>query len=250
MHGHVHFFRNFAFFMDYSLTYIYHSCFLLECSKFLLVFDYWRDRPDGFLRQRVAESEVPVYAFVSHFHEDHFNPEILSLSNRVGEPLRCLLSYDVVKKRRIPPEKAVAVLRPEVAVETPFFRLQPFRSTDVGVSAAVSLPDGTVLFHAGDLNNWYFPEQPSQMRVSLRGMEGLFLSVIRSVKGCFPKIDHLMFPVDPRLGAETLRGAVQLLERIPVRHFYPMHFWERAVELKSLLEELSTRFPGTEFHDC
>ena len=213
-----------------------------------MVFDYWRDRPDGFLRQRVAEADVPVYAFVSHFHEDHSNLEILTWKNHNGEPLRCFLSYDVVKKRRVPPEKAAAVLRPDMAVETPFFHLLPFRSTDVGVSVAVSLPDGTVIFHAGDLNNWYFPEQPMQMRVSLREMEGLYMSVLRSVKAAYSRLDHLMFPIDPRLGQETLRGAVQLLERIPVRNFHPMHFWDRAGELESLLDELSARFPETLFH--
>ena len=232
----------------FSLTYIAHSCFLLETPLFRLLFDYWHDRSDGLLQRRLALSGTPVYVVASHFHEDHFNPEILSWGADRPLPLHFLLSYDVVKKRRVPKDVPEAVLRPGVAVETPFFRLLPFRSTDVGVSVAVTLPDGTTFFHAGDLNNWFFPEQPAQMRVSLREMEGLYLSVIRSVKDAFPHIDHLMFPVDPRLGAETLRGVVQLLERIPVRHFYPMHFWERAEELNACLETLSLRFPETCFH--
>ena len=232
----------------FLLTYIAHSCFLIETAGFRLLSDYWHDRPDGLLQERLALFQTPVYVLASHFHEDHFNPEILSWGEERSLPMHFLLSYDVVKKRRVPKELVEAVLRPGVAVETPFFRLLPFRSTDVGVSVAVTLPDGTTFFHAGDLNNWYFPEQPSQMRVPLREMEGLFLSVVRELRNSFTCIDHLMFPVDPRLGGETLRGAFQLLERIPVRHFYPMHFWDRTEELSVCLEKLAARFPDTIFH--
>ena len=33
-----------------------------------------------------------------------------------------------------------------------------------------------------------------------------------------------MFPVDPRLGQEMMRGALQLLNSIEVKHFHPMHY--------------------------
>ena len=234
--------------MEPVLTHIAHSCFLLESPSLMVVFDYWRDCPDNFLKKCLEQAQVPCYVVASHFHDDHFNPEIFSWKNGEGRAPKYLLSYDTVKKRRVPPDVPDAVLRPGIPYETEGFRLLPFRSTDVGISTAIELSDGTVFFHAGDLNNWYFPDDPGHMRVSLREMEGLYLSVIRSVKESFPRIDHLMFPVDPRLGAETLRGAVQLLERIQVRHFYPMHFWGMMDELYSCLDILSSRFPQTHFH--
>jgi L-ascorbate metabolism protein UlaG (beta-lactamase superfamily) len=39
-----------------------------------------------------------------------------------------------------------------------------------------------------------------------------------------PLIDMAMFPVDPRLGKDYMRGAEQLIDYISVKNFAPMHF--------------------------
>ena len=48
---------------------------------------------------------------------------------------------------------------------------------------------------------------------------------------CWPKkTDHLhvaMFPIDPRLGKEYMRGAKQFVSRIHTAYFFPMHFGEQ-----------------------
>lgn len=230
------------------VIYIYHSCFLVETPAFLMVFDYWKDRPDGWLHKHLSETDKPVYACVSHFHEDHCNPELLSWPNRCRELPKALVSYDVVKKRRLPPGLPLAVLRPGMAYECPGFRLLAFPSTDMGVSFALSLPDGNCVFHAGDLNNWYFPGDEANMRISLKDMEGRFLAVVRSVQSAFSRISHLMFPVDPRLGGECTRGAAQFLARVAVDHFHPMHGWGQPQAVAGALAALSRRFPETCFH--
>ena len=53
-----------------TLTYIFHSGFVLETEQSILVFDYWMD-PCGVM-DGVLLSEKPLYVFSSHFHEDHF----------------------------------------------------------------------------------------------------------------------------------------------------------------------------------
>ena len=59
---------------------------------------------------------------------------------------------------------------------------------------------------------------------SLDQMEKLFLSTLREIKKDFPRLDHAMFPVDPRLEQEMLRGMFQLLKTIEVGQLHPMHF--------------------------
>lgn len=77
-----------------QLTYIFHSGFVFETDQCILVFDYWMD-PAGVL-PRYLESSKPMYVFASHFHEDHFTPEILTWRER-KDNIRYLLSKDILR---------------------------------------------------------------------------------------------------------------------------------------------------------
>ena len=216
------------------LHYIHHSCFVYSDADLLIIYDYWRD-PDGLLPKFLEEAErdeKAVYFIVSHFHEDHFNPDVVQwCAESKGERWHLLPSYDTVRRRCIDKTLPLAVLRFGETVHTPHFTLQAYRSTDVGVSTVVTLSNGTTLYHAGDCNNWYFPlpsdnedEMSSHVKVTPDQMEKLFLSILRDLRTDHPSLDHAMFPVDPRLGQEMLRGPLQLLKAIQVRHFHPMHY--------------------------
>ena len=185
-----------------QLHFIHHSCFAAEEDDCLMVFDYWQD-PGGRLAALLeAAAGKTVYFIVSHFHQDHFNADIPGWC--ASHPDWHLLpSYDTVRRRRIDKSLPLAVLRFGESVETPHFHLDAYRSTDVGVSTVLTLRDGTTLFHAGDCNNWRFPPD---------------------IKRDHPHIDHAMFPVDPRLGQEMLRGPLQLLRAIDIVHLHPMHY--------------------------
>ena len=211
-----------------QLHYIHHSCFAAEEEDCLIVFDYWLD-PDGLLHRLLdnAHSKA-VYFIISHFHQDHYNPDIPQWS--ADNPNWHLLpSYDTVRRRRIDKSLPLAILRFGEEVSTPHFHLKAYRSTDVGVCTVITLRNGTTLFHAGDCNNWYFPPaaDPSdidRVKVTDDQMEKLFLSILRDIRHDYPSIDHAMFPVDPRLGQEMLRGPFQLLNAIHIGHLHPMHY--------------------------
>ncbi len=226
------------------LFYIFHSCFAWKDDSVLIVFDYWKDHADGRLQRMVDErGSRQLYFVVSHFHEDHFNPDILSV-----EGARLLLSYDTVRRRRIDKSRLSAVLHRAECYEDEWLRVVACPSTDVGVSTVVTLQDGTVLYHAGDNNNWYFSESSEQIRCALRDMEGRFLSSLRDVKRAAPAgVDYAMFPVDPRLGSDTLRGVNQFLHQIPTRNFCPMHCWQREKEVNLMVQPLKASFPNVEF---
>ncbi len=228
-----------------KVHYIYHSCFAVETVDTLLIFDYSQDSADGRL-ERLMEScwYKQRYFIVSHFHEDHFSPDIMKYMGA-----RKLISYDTSKRRRIKPYQVTAVLRPGDTYEDEHLKMMAIRSTDVGISSLVWLPDGTTLYHAGDNNNWYFAETPEEhIRCSVDEMEGLFRSTLREIKMLTPCVDHVMFPIDPRLGSEMMRGACQWLQLIHTRHFYPMHCWDRWDEVGEGVEQLKELFPQTTFH--
>lgn len=219
-----------------DLHYIYHSCFVLSEDDLLIVYDFWRD-PNRLLTKFLEEAvqkQKAVYFVISHFHEDHFNPDIVQwCADRASDGWYLLPSYDTVRRRRIEKSLPLAILRFGETVQTPHFTLQAYRSTDVGISTVVTLRDGTTLLHAGDCNNWYFPQSDvvdettmgSHVKVTPDQMEKLFLSILCDIRNDHAQLDHAMFPVDPRLGQEMLRGPLQFLKAIKVSHFHPMHYW-------------------------
>ena len=54
--------------------------------------------------------------------------------------------------------------------------------------------------------------------------EGLFAGAFPAA--AYPHFDAAMFPIDPRLGKDYMRGAQQFIDAIEVDHFIPMHFGE------------------------
>jgi hypothetical protein len=257
-----------------TIHHIFHSCFVAESATAVVVYDYWRDRNDRRLHRLLAETDKQVYFVVSHFHPDHYNPNILRGTLSSAEtPLRdskdsmggnnfvfrkeplYLLSYDVVKHRHVDKDIPAAILRPGHGYDDNNLSLMAYRSTDIGVSTCTILHEGgehTTIFHCGDLNNWYFSDEEEEdtgkLKVSRAQMEGLFLAIVREVKAAYPSLNHLMFPVDPRLGKDMLRGASQWLQKIPVDNFYPMHYWNLYPAMQKGLEQLASQFPNTCFH--
>ena len=115
-------------------------------------------------------------------------------------------------------------------------------STDVGVSFLVEL-NGLRIFHAGDLNNWHWEEESTPEEIAQ--MEGDFKKELNDLAQLAPRLDLAMFPVDPRMGGDFMRGARQFLDRIPTSCFVPMHFWaqpQKVAPFKPYAESKKTRF--------
>lgn len=231
-----------------TVKYIYHSCFVLESDDVVVVFDYWKD-PLGYLHDILANTQKQVYVFVSHFHEDHYNPEILRWGHgdeRITVQPRLMLSYDTVRKRRVQRTLVRDIMNPEKFYEDEYIRAIYYRSTDIGVAVALTFSDGSTAFHAGDLNNWYFTEG-DHLKVSLDEMEGMYMSVVRSVRANIEHFTHVMLPIDPRLESNMLRSSMQWLNKIYTDNFYPMHFWHRYSLMAESLTEMQHLFSDTTF---
>lgn len=212
-----------------KLTYIYHSCFVLETERCLLLFDYYKDTKGkaGYVHDVVLRQPKPLYILSSHFHPDHFSREIFQWKEQ-KENIVYLLSQDILKRKRAQREDAIFLKKGETYADANVC-VRAFGSTDVGVSFLVEC-EGKRIFHAGDLNNWHWKDESTEQEV--RKAEGDYLHELKELKAVCPHVDLAMFPVDPRIGTDFARGAEQLLTAVQVDCFVPMHFWERPDEVK------------------
>ena len=61
-----------------KITYINHSGFLVETRDCYYIFDYFKGDLPYF------DKKKEVIVFCSHFHEDHFNPQIFGILDDMG----------------------------------------------------------------------------------------------------------------------------------------------------------------------
>ena len=221
-----------------TITFIAHSGFLVEWEHFYTLFDYWK----GELPE--LDASRPLLVFASHSHEDHFDPRIFALLERY--PLtRYYLSHDIrltARRRealgvsdeafaRVTSLRSNTVYATETADET--LTIRTIASTDEGCAFLLSA-EGRLVYHAGDNNWWHWESEGRQYCANMaaayrRSIDRLSEAVADEARDCGmePVIDAAMVPVDPRLKDAYGMGAEYLLERIAVRHLFPMHLWEK-----------------------
>lgn len=224
-----------------KLTYIFHSCFMLETKQCVLIFDYWKDSPEGDVKKMLEHTGKRVYFMASHFHEDHFNPEIIAMNVQNGDK-RIILSRDIIRRHRAKETDADVIMRKGDVYNDEYIKIKAFGSTDAGVSFMLET-DGKKIFHAGDLNNWHWEDESTPQEV--KKMEGDFKAVLRDIKAEYPTVNLAMFPVDPRLGTDFARGARQWLQTIKTTYLAPMHFppaREKAMTFGKEAEMCGTKF--------
>lgn len=206
-----------------KVTYLDHSGFAVTTPQAVMVFDYYKD-PDRKLEKVLRESpEADVLFFVSHHHPDHFNASIFELAQ--DRKRTYILANDIFSK--LVPDKGLSVawMSPgDIIDQIPGTqKVQAFKSTDAGVAYAITLPDGKVIFHAGDLNDWHWSEQSTPAEV--RDARAYFEKIVNRVAEEYPEMYVAMFPVDARMGADFAKGAKIFLQKVKVDNFFPMHFW-------------------------
>lgn len=212
-----------------TLTYIFHSGFVLETDRCILVFDYWMD--PARVMQRFEGCKKHTYVLASHFHEDHFTTEIFKWRD---DRHTYILSKDILKHRRATKEEADVWLAKGGSWEDENIKVTATGSNDSGVSWIVEV-DGKRIFHAGDLCNWYarfLAEEnvPDAIMSTEFGMinpvaeEKLYLGELKDIRKIADSFDLVMFPVDGRIGNGYTLGARQFVDRFKVGLFVPMHF--------------------------
>ena len=194
-----------------SVIFTGHSGFLVDTGSHFLLFDLYKDAAG------VLEGGLPRggdgAVFISHSHRDHFNPAVLGL----GIPGKTIFVADAgvkVKQTGCEVHKVV----PYKSVDLGWGKVRTFGSTDEGCSFLVEA-DGWSIFHAGDLNDWYWRDESTPEE--LENDEGRFLKELERISGS--AVDAAFFPVDQRLGSDANRGAMHFARSVKPRWLIPMH---------------------------
>ncbi|WAW14147.1 MBL fold metallo-hydrolase [Peptostreptococcus equinus] len=197
-----------------KLTYIYHSCFLLEFEDRYLLFDYYKkDLPKMNLKKK-------LYVFSSHVHKDHFNKNIFNIFNKHMD-VEYILSDDI-QYRDYPKYKRVHYVSPNSKYKIGDMDMQTLTSTDEGVAFLINV-NGKSIYYAGDLNWWTWDGFESEKEYE--DMTNRFKHEIDKIKGL--EFDLAMVPLDPRQGDRYDWGMKYFLENTKTKNIAPMHCWDK-----------------------
>lgn len=189
-----------------NITYITHSCFLVELDRCYLLFDYYRGKLPK------LKEDKPLYVFASHVHADHYSNRIFKLKHT---QTTWMLSSDIV------------IAHPHIQVEAgqcytvDDLKLRTLASTDAGVAFLVSV-QGSCIYHAGDLNWWDWGDEDSPQESA--EMKERYFRELQSIQGMH--FDVAFVPVDPRLKERALKGVRAFLQYASCDVLIPMHFWK------------------------
>lgn len=207
-----------------KITYIHHSGVSVETERAVLLFDYFKGRLPAF------GEDKPLFVFASHFHQDHYSPVIFDLF-RGRDNVRYILSDDI-KGRNIPEgmEEKICFVRPWETVRLKdgegegagVLTVKTYKSTDEGVAFWVSA-DGHEIYHAGDLNNWWWEGEDKSWN---HNMAANYRREVERIAADHPEGAEIAFiPLDPRQEQWFYLGMDDFMRRVGVRAVFPIHFW-------------------------
>lgn len=206
-----------------KIYYLYHSGFAVKIKDNLLIFDYYFHQPQegimGLDKGTISHEDIReaknIYIFVSHSHYDHYNPIIFEWS-KINNNIQYFLSFDIDV-----PTKDINYhsMHPYQEYRDDSIFVKTYGSTDLGVSFIVEI-EGFRIFHAGDLNcwYWYYESTPQELEED----ENKFLVELEKIKD--ENVDIAFFPVDPRLQEYYYMGGEYFIKALKPKLFIPMHF--------------------------
>ncbi|MDU1909665.1 MBL fold metallo-hydrolase [Fusobacterium sp.] len=230
-----------------NIYYIYHSCFIIENLEYVLIFDYYKTprkkNPLINMEDFIIKMDKKVIVFSSHAHADHFNPEILRWQEK-NPQISYVLSSDI-KLKTVPNRCYIVSEGNEIKIEG--LDIKMYGSTDAGVSFWIKMGN-KVVFHAGDLNWWYWPDDTKEEE---EFMKNSFQKVIEDIKKNNEKINIAFFPVDPRLEENTFLGGKYFVQELHPENIIPMHFGKSYNVIKEFCNELKrTGTKGIIISEC
>lgn len=220
---------------NFKLYYIYHSCFAVETLNYFIIFDYFKMPPqqkndDISLKEKVLKTDKKVIILSSHSHHDHFNKDIFKWEN-INSPIIYILSNDIfienIKNNYFIVDKNTVLNIDKINVET-------YNSTDIGVSFLIEV-DKIKIFHAGDLNWWYWKDDTDNEKQIMRD---LFQETIDKISKT-STIDIAFFPIDPRLEEFCFLGGEYFADKVHPQIMIPMHFDENFLITEEFKERIS-----------
>ena len=211
-----------------NITYIFHSCFLLETSRHYYLFDYEQgDLPP-------MDVTKPIFVLSSHGHDDHYNPEIFPKLAAGGmQQIKAILSDDI--DYDIPENTDILFVAPESEYDLGQQKLTTFRSTDLGVAFLIE-DEGERIYHAGDLNDWVWDGESEEYNAGMTARYRHQMDLLAK-KLEQRQIDAAFVVLDPRQEKDYDRGLCCFLEKVAAKKVYPMHYWEDPSVIDAFLKD-------------
>lgn len=197
-----------------QVTYLYNSGFIVELDQHILLFDYYQGTIPP------LDVSKPLYVFVSHFHQDHYNPAIYQINHPK-------ITYIIDRKIK---NEGIKV-HPNQFYDIDDLKVQTLLSTDAGVGFVVKV-ENKYIYHAGDLHWWHWIGEPDQDN---RYQAGTFKKEIKKIKEI--KFDLMMVPLDPRLEETGWWGMEYILKNIKAKYVLPMHFGDNISKMHQYLDQ-------------
>ncbi len=223
-----------------KITYIHHSSFAVELSRAVFLFDYY----EGPLP--VFPEEKFLFVLASHFHGDHFSSVIFELAKK-KKKICFLLSKDI-SETKVPQEcrplvrfvkEGESLSLAELSGGEIDGTVETFKSTDEGVAFWICC-DGKELYHAGDLNNWWWEGEDKAWN---HNMAANYRKEMEKMAGrC---ADAAFVPLDPRQGQWFYLGMKEFMEKVDAKAVFPMHFWKEY----SIIEAMKNHPSSEGFRD-
>ncbi|MBR6616097.1 MAG: MBL fold metallo-hydrolase, partial [Lachnospiraceae bacterium] len=188
-----------------------------------------------------------LYVLASHCHGDHFSDVVFELA-KGHEEIWYILSSDIWMKR-VPEdlkERTVSI-KPYEVWSDGVLQVETYKSTDEGVAFWCSV-DGKEIYHAGDLNHWYWEGEDEQWN---RDMTKAYRAEIEKMRG--RRADVAFLPLDPRLEQWFYLGIDDFMKVVDTDVIIPMHFWGQfdvAQRLKALACSEAYRDRVVEIREC
>lgn len=210
-----------------NVTYLHHSGFAVETEGAVLLFDYYTENGRKAYFDPAAYGAKPIYIFVSHAHEDHFDRRILDWAARFPN-ITYILSADI----RTMADFAGRVYRMQAqeSLELDGLYVETLQSNDEGVAFLVKL-EGKTIYHAGDLNWWHWNGEPDIFNEDIRRS---YTMEIDRLQG--EEIDLAFVPADLRLEDKYFWAVDYFMQTIGAKALFPMHFWGK-FEVCDMLRE-------------
>lgn len=201
-----------------KITYIFHSCFIVELQHHILIFDYYK----GTLPP--IDTHKHILFFVSHKHHDHYTKKIWKFHTRYPR-----VNYIIDDAISMPDFVKGIKVCPNQDYEYEDIHIHTLRSTDEGVAFYLQVED-KIIYHAGDLNWWHWEGEPIQDN---EWQNMTFHKEIQYLR--HKHIDLAFLPLDPRQEDNAWWGFLDVLRICDISYCFPMHFGKDMKKMQAYL---------------
>ena len=158
---------------------------------------------------------------------------IFDLLDERGLNYRTVLANDISDEKRLLKIKHSFVESNQSYQLDGGLQVETLLSNDSGVAFIVRSDEG-IIYHSGDLNDWYWEGEPEEDNLELRT---IYHSEIGKIRG--RHFDLAFVPLDPRLEMHYADGLLYFLENVDCDAVYPIHYWGDP----SVIQRFITEYP-------